>query len=340
MHLRHGSQTRVSRRRTAALFAVPAVLVVVVQGHAETAPRASPRLDAAVPSGSTSPLPPPDAAGTPPGMLRVEGGTFEMGASPADRRAERNERPRHDVVVSAFFLDQTEVTVDAYRACVARGACASPVSSSTACTFHQGNPRAAMSCVSYAEADRFCVAHGKRLPTEAEWEWAAQPPKAPTSARASDDADPVFPWGTDDFDCTHAGSTRFRACDGGREVGLHPLGRSRAGIDDLGANLQEWVADAYSDDYTRAIAMASPSRDAPRSVGASVSAPGGVAHVLRGGHYRSRGASDLRITARSWGSMTERGPTTGFRCASDASAPKLRQPDSTPTKSTKPNEPK
>jgi formylglycine-generating enzyme len=279
-----------------------AALVASPQGRAEPASAASAPSSAVV---DPAPRPASASSSSSPrsrdilaGMVLIEGGAFEMGAV-GDGYAQPNEGPVHRVTLAAYELDRTEVTVGAYQACVASGACVVPRLLSAACSFEKGEPTAAMNCVSYSEADRYCVALDKRLPTEAEWEHAATP--APSDSERPDRKAPVFPWGTAEPDCAHAGTLRFQPCDGGRGVGRRPLGRSAAGIDDLAGNLQEWVADFYDDRHV---------------VGPSLRQ--GVAHVLRGGHYRSRGASDLRVTARSWGSMVERGPTTGFRCARSA----------------------
>lgn len=224
-------------------------------------------------------------------MVAVSGAMLSMGS--VAPKAEPNEGPVHDVTVRRFWLDRTEVTVGAYRACVGRGACLSPRLASDECTFDKGEDDAAMNCVSFAEADRFCVALGRRLPTEAEWELAARPPDVTRKG-------PLFPWGDGTPDCTTYGTFRFHPCEGGRRVGQRAQGRSPAGIDDLGGNLSEWVQDFYDDRHVVGIPLAQ-----------------GVAHVLRGGHYRTRTFSEMRFTARSWGSMAERGPTTGFRCARD-----------------------
>ena len=70
------------------------------------------------------------------GMLRIPGGRFTMGTS--DKNAPPNERPSRSVAVPAFWIDRTEVTVAAYRACVERGACARPPRTSPMCTFDLG----------------------------------------------------------------------------------------------------------------------------------------------------------------------------------------------------------
>lgn len=231
-------------------------------------------------------------------MVRISGAVLSMGS--AAPPAEPNESPVHDVAVRAFWLDRTEVTVAAYRACVARGACLAPRVLSADCTFGKAEPDAAVSCVAFAEADRFCQAQEKRLPAEAEWELAARPAEASQAATPREPRGLLYPWGIAPPDCDTFGTYRFHPCEGGLRVGRRPRGRSAAGADDLGGNLQEWVADFYDDRHVVGIPLRK-----------------GVAHVLRGGHYRTRAGPDMRYTARSWASYAERGPTIGFRCARD-----------------------
>jgi serine/threonine-protein kinase len=238
------------------------------------------------------------------GMVRVPGGRFRMGQ--AGGRAEPNESPVRPVEVSAFWLDVTEVTVEAYRACVERGACRRPAGASPDCTYGQGPGDLPVNCVGYEDAERFCLVAGRRLPTEAEWEFAARsgnPPEAP------------WPWGPAPPSCARAtaalGDSAHELCAGApgpRPVGQLPAGRSRVGAFDLAGNVEEWVADWYDDRYPT-LAEGAVDRD-PRGP------PAGVARVLRGGNWQSRRPA-LRATARSWGSAAERGPGVGFRCARD-----------------------
>jgi formylglycine-generating enzyme required for sulfatase activity len=224
------------------------------------------------------------------GMLRVPGGRFTMGTS--DKRAPANERPARSVAVSPFWIDRTEVTVGAYRACVERGACARPPRTSPTCTFDLGEPNLPVSCVPWASANAYCLAMNKRLPREVEWENAARG----TSAVK-------YPWGTG-HGCgaaaTLAGESTNRTCSGKRpsKVGAHLGGASPYGVLDMSGNVEEWVADWYAD---------SVSELSPRA---------GASHVLRGGGWLSA-PSLARTTSRNWGSVREAGPNVGFRCARD-----------------------
>jgi formylglycine-generating enzyme required for sulfatase activity len=225
------------------------------------------------------------------GMLRIPGGRFTMGSS--DKNAPANERPARAVVASAFWIDKTEVTVGAYKACVDRGACARPPRTSASCTYDMGDPQLPVSCVPWASANAFCLAVGKRLPREVEWEMAA---RGTMSAR--------YPWGGTGTACgmanTLASDRAARSCSGKKpsRVGAHAGGASPYGALDMSGNVEEWVADWYTD---------AVSELSPRA---------GASHVLRGGGWLSM-PSLARATTRNWGSVREAGPNVGFRCARD-----------------------
>lgn len=225
------------------------------------------------------------------GMLRLPGGRFMMGSS--NPRAPANERPPRAVNITPFWIDRTEVTVGAYRACVDAGACARPTRASAACTFDANDPELPISCVHWRDADAYCRFAGKRLPTEREWEYAAR----------GNYATP-FPWGvfpTCANSVTLISEVSARSCaQRPSRVGSHPGGASTFGVQDLSGNVEEWTADWY-------VESLGPG-PAPRS---------GAAHVLRGGGWLST-PSMSRTTSRNWGSAVEAGPNVGFRCAKDS----------------------
>ncbi|MFO0675640.1 MAG: SUMF1/EgtB/PvdO family nonheme iron enzyme [Polyangiaceae bacterium] len=224
------------------------------------------------------------------GMVRLPGGAFTVGSN--DPKAPSNERPSHAVSVAPFWIDRTEVTVAAYRTCVVDRFCVVPTAISASCTYSAGDPNLPVSCVRWKEADTYCRAVGKRLPSELEWEFAAR------------GTEPVrYPWGGWSSSCAHAVTLKsdgtFRSCGGERPlpVGSKALGATPFGVFDLAGNVEEWVADFYTEQRS---AVPSP------AVGAS--------HVLRGGGWLST-PSTSRTTSRNWGSALEAGPNVGFRCA-------------------------
>ena len=225
------------------------------------------------------------------GMLRLPGGRFTMGST--NLRAPANERPAHALTIAPFWIDRTEVTVAAYRACVESGACAKPSRASATCTYDAGDPDLPVSCVHWKDADAYCHFANKRLPTEREWEYAARG-TFPTS----------FPWGTGPS-CTNAitllNEMSGKSCQPRpARVGSHPGGASIFGVMDLSGNVEEWTDDWYVE-----------------SLGTGPSPRSGAAHVLRGGGWLSP-PSMSRTTSRNWGSALEAGPNVGFRCARDS----------------------
>jgi formylglycine-generating enzyme required for sulfatase activity len=226
------------------------------------------------------------------GMLRVPGATFAMGSS--DPHSPANERPRHVETVASFWLDRTEVTVQAYRACVESHACGAPERSSGSCTYDAGDPQLPVSCVHWHDAEAFCRAAGKRLPREAEWELAG---RGPSGRR--------YPWLGSSIGCflaaTAVGELGARTCTRRpSRVATHPMGATPSGIQDLAGNVEEWTADWYVETLGH--------MEGPAAAGAS--------HVLRGGGWLSP-PSSARMTSRNWGSSMEAGPNVGFRCAKD-----------------------
>ncbi len=170
------------------------------------------------------------------GMRCVYGGTALRGRNDGPK----SQRPEGRVWIETFYMDATEVTVEAYDACVAAGKC--PPEKTNYKGFSE--PRQPKVGVSWYAARDFCRAQGKRLPTEAEFEKAIRGP----------DGD-LYAWGNEPPDCER---TVFLQRDTGRGCGRQspkpgtgatwpvasrPAGRY--GLYDISGNADEWVADWY-----------------------------------------------------------------------------------------------
>ena len=207
------------------------------------------------------------------------------------------EAPQRAIVVSAYGIDRTEVTRDAWRRCMRAGECPPPRGAAPPDATEGRQP---VTGVTSHEAAAFCRFAGGRLPTEAEWERAA---------RGADAR--VYPWGRlfNDRLANHGGLGDRAALDGFRgtaPVGSFPAGASPSGLLDMAGNVWEWVADRFDS----ASYATGPSVD-PRGP-----ATGGD-RLIRGGSYRV-GAEQLRTAHRLPLAAGRAERDVGFRCAYDA----------------------
>lgn len=236
--------------------------------------------------------------GPPPGMVKVPGGTFEMGSN-----SESEEQPIRMVQVDTFWIDETEVTVEAYAACVDSGACSEPVPRDTDCNWtiagREGHP---VNCVTWFQAEAYCGwadLGTKRLPTEAEWEKAVRG----TDARR-------YPWGDAPLpSCAHVVMNDAAAggagCGMGSTwpVGSKPMGDSPYGAHDMAGNAREWVADWYASSYD--------AKETDNPTGPAM----GAERVVRGGSWSASVTDLFRSAFRYSFSPTLVSDMMGFRCA-------------------------
>jgi formylglycine-generating enzyme required for sulfatase activity len=261
------------------------------------------------------------------GRVRIPSGTFVMGSSPLAmaraielcqaqiRGAEctdprlvaqvRAEGVAHPVTISTFEMDRTEVTVARYAECVAEGPC---VPAEIVPGDHRfDGAELPVTHVRWEDGATFCRWTGGRLPTEAEWEYAARG----VEGRG-------FPWGNvySTRLANHGAwaTDRTDATDGFAwlaPVGSFPEGATPLGLLDMAGNVAEWVADVlrYDADGLPVGYSAEPEAD-PKPVVA-----GGGTHVIRGGSYADA-PMWLRSAARDTTSLA-RSALVGFRCAAD-----------------------
>jgi formylglycine-generating enzyme required for sulfatase activity len=241
-------------------------------------------------------LPKLDAGSTMPGqdgmtLLYVPPGKFTMGSN----QDGNDEKPSHLVELSAFWIDQTEVTNEMYQKCVETQTCKKPST-----TTYYIDPRYAkypVVFVSWQDAVKYCTYAGRRLPTEAEWEKAA---------RGEDER--IYPWGNQ-APGTGKELLNFRTSVGGTTaVNSYPKGVSYYGAVDMAGNVLEWVNDRFVSTYYQN----SPSLDptGPDSSGT---------RVLRGGSWQSD-SNAVTTYRREFRNPEAASGTIGFRCALSADA--------------------
>ena len=234
-----------------------------------------------------------------PGMKFIPGGTFNMGSS-----AKKTEGPVHRVHVDSFYLDEKEVTVYEFlRFCKATRRRMPKQPAWNDDDYPVVN-------VTWKDARDFAAWSGKRLPTEAEWEYAARSTKAGTRY-ASDPKNSYFgSFGNIADESLLRVKVRFpvktRYDDG--YVHSAPVGSFPAnifGIFDLEGNVLEWCADWYSADYYK-----NSEKDNPHG------AAKGNYKIIRGASW-NRSGDYLRSTYRSWYPPACAFDFLGFRCAKD-----------------------
>jgi len=194
--------------------------------------------------GSTDEAPAPRCDPALPDLLEwveLPAGEYSMGTA----GGRDDEQPAHVVQVEAFDFAHTEVTVREYRACVEAGACTEPGTGGR-CNWNAQGGDHPVNCVDWDQARTFAAWVGGRLPSEAEWEFAAR----------SGGAAVTYPWGDDAATCAHAVmSSGGEGCGRGRTDAVcsrSPAGDSAQGLCDVAGNVWEWVEDCWHATYAGA----------------------------------------------------------------------------------------
>jgi sulfatase modifying factor 1 len=239
-------------------------------------------------------------------MVLVPAGPFPMGVPPGDRDGGRDEYPRHEVYLDAYYIDKYEVTNGRYLAFVQATGHRPPRHPKDASRTlwpeaSSGLPESLRDRpvinVDWSDADAYCRWAGKRLPTEAEWEKAA---------RGTDDR--RFPWGNVEPTHKHLNyNQRWQGEKSLMPVGSYEAGKSPFGAYDMAGNVWEWVADWYDPLYYEK----SPPRN-PKGP------ERGTHKVLRSSGWEVE-TPLVRSVTRVKSDPSNRTNTTGFRCALSAS---------------------
>ena len=205
-------------------------------------------------------------------------GQFLMGCSESDAACNGDEQPRHTVFLpEGFWMAQTEVTVEAFR----------PFAEETRLRLSAATePKQPMRAVTWEIARQYCGWTGGRLPTEAEWEYAA---RARTSAPYYGPLDQIA--------CFSGNSS------GPCEVAVRTP--NSYGLFDMLGNVGEWVSDWYDERYYQAARRENPQGPAA-----------GAGRVVRGGSYLDPPLS-LRVSVRDFKPPDVAPANIGFRCVLD-----------------------
>lgn len=210
-------------------------------------------------------------------MILVQGGDFIMG----DDSGELDERPVHRVFIDAFYIDEHEVTVRQYEKYLNATGRTKPLYWQP----EYDNPNDPVVGVSWQDAADYARWADKRLPTEAEWEYAAR----------GGNLKQKYPWG-DKVDPSYANYNSF---------GLLPvksLKPNTFGIYDMIGNVWEWCSDWYDGNYYAASSQKNPT--GPVS---------GTHKVLRGGAWYCD-EREVRVANRYYALPDAHSFNIGFRC--------------------------
>lgn len=220
-------------------------------------------------------------------MVALPAGQYEMGST-----ADPSERPPHRVQIAAFALGAYEVTQREWKACVAASACSDKP------RIGVGNDRLPMMDLSWDDATQYVqwlrgvTRKSYRLPSEAEWEYAA---------RAG--ATTPYPWGKEigvgRADCSGCGGNY----DSKLPAAIGSFPPNAWGIYDMQGGVAEWTQDCWHKNY-----------DSAPANGSAWQSGGCQEHVLRGGSWKNP-PTDLTVSSRNFYDASVRYLANGLRVA-------------------------
>lgn len=295
----------------------------------DTAPASSgapaPEADAApaeAPAAAPEPLVAPDGVemlacpqvgeGTPEFMSCIPGGPFIRGSDVDWDHA----KPQAQIWVQSFWMDQYEVTYAEYKACQKAKNC--PKAGPAYVDFDR--PAQPINGISWFDADAYCKAMGKRLPTEAEWEKAA---RGTQGAR--------YPWGDEPATCERAiikGEAEGRGCgvlksgkkpETGYPWNVGSRDPNAYGLYDMAGNAYEWIADWYAPSY-EACGEACQGTSPKGPCDGAETCSGHRRKGVRGGSWYWGADRATAIYRRAHVPNNEPFHHFGFRCAADLGA--------------------
>lgn len=236
-------------------------------------------------AGSSGPVP----------MVQIEAGCFQMGSD----KGAKDEQPVHEVCISGFKMDKFEVTQRDFQQQMNTN------------SSHFKGADLPVESTTWVEADIYCTKIGKRLPTEAEWEYAARAGSTTS-----------YSWG-DVFDpkkanyCDQSCASNVRDANNSDGFAVTaPVGSFPAnplGLHDMAGNVSEWVSDWMEANYY-VLSVKQDPKGPKRSE--RVMRGGTNNKIFRGGSW-TNGAFDLRSANRKALWVDYRIDNIGFRCAAD-----------------------
>ena len=226
-------------------------------------------------------------------VVQISGGAFRRGSESGNP----DERPVREITVDAFRLEKRPASNRDFQQCVTAGRCSRPNLSNCFLWTSQGPTRITPAdellapdnpvvCISWRQASEYCRFRGGRLPTEAEWEFAA-----------TNGGKTTYSWGNERPTPQRA---RFRSRSSASVYTFDPVGDF--GLIDMNGNVWEWVNDRYEQDYYQFAQSNNPR-------GPSV----GRFNVIRGGGWYSDERA-LRGTNRQWFAPEAGEISIGVRC--------------------------